>query len=187
MRDIKQSSLKVRNKSLIKLWEQTGINNFETRRGEYKTEQKKKETIILKDWFSNLLLRRRKMRFENWNRILKKKLWNKQGRIYFDSFLFPFIHFKCRFTITVTKPMTNRGYDLWNQYKHLNHRYHTNLERQDMYIMAFSAQPLFTILDDNKVLRIFGSKRNGVKRGRRKLHNEDFHNLYSSPSVIVMM
>jgi hypothetical protein len=34
------------------------------------------------------------------------------------------------------------------------------------------------------VRRIFGTKRNGVKGGWRKLHNEELHNLYSSPSII---
>jgi hypothetical protein len=38
---------------------------------------------------------------------------------------------------------------------------------------------------ENRVLRrIFGSKRDGVKGGWRKLHNEELHNLYSSPSII---
>jgi hypothetical protein len=38
---------------------------------------------------------------------------------------------------------------------------------------------------ENRVLRrIFGSKRNGVPGGWRKLHNEELHNLYSSPSII---
>jgi hypothetical protein len=32
--------------------------------------------------------------------------------------------------------------------------------------------------------RIFGPKRNGVTGGWRKLHNEELHNLYSSPSII---
>jgi hypothetical protein len=35
--------------------------------------------------------------------------------------------------------------------------------------------------------RIFGSKRDEVTEGRRKLHNEDLHNLYSSPSIIRMI
>jgi hypothetical protein len=33
---------------------------------------------------------------------------------------------------------------------------------------------------ENRVLRIFGSKRDEVTGGWRKLHNEEFHNLYSS-------
>jgi hypothetical protein len=38
---------------------------------------------------------------------------------------------------------------------------------------------------ENRVLRrIFGPKRNGVTVGWRKLHNEEIHNLYSSPSII---
>jgi hypothetical protein len=35
--------------------------------------------------------------------------------------------------------------------------------------------------------RIFGPKRDEVKGGWRKLHNEELHNLYSSPSVIKMI
>jgi hypothetical protein len=32
--------------------------------------------------------------------------------------------------------------------------------------------------------RIFGPERDGVTGGWRKLHNEELHNLYSSPSII---
>jgi hypothetical protein len=32
--------------------------------------------------------------------------------------------------------------------------------------------------------RIFGPKRDGVTGGWKKLHNEELHNLYSSPSII---
>jgi hypothetical protein len=35
--------------------------------------------------------------------------------------------------------------------------------------------------------RIFGPKRDGVTGGWRKLHNEELHDLYSSPSIIGMM
>jgi hypothetical protein len=38
---------------------------------------------------------------------------------------------------------------------------------------------------ENRVLRrIFGPKRDEVTGGCRKLHNEELHNLYSSPSII---
>jgi hypothetical protein len=38
---------------------------------------------------------------------------------------------------------------------------------------------------ENRVLRrIFGPKRDGVTGRRRKLHNEELHNLYSSPNII---
>jgi hypothetical protein len=35
--------------------------------------------------------------------------------------------------------------------------------------------------------RIFGSKRDEVTGGWRKLHNEKLHNLYSSPDIIRMI
>jgi hypothetical protein len=35
-----------------------------------------------------------------------------------------------------------------------------------------------------RVLRIFGLKRDEVIGGLRKLHSEELHNLYSSPSII---
>jgi hypothetical protein len=38
---------------------------------------------------------------------------------------------------------------------------------------------------ENRVLRkIFGPKRDGVTGGWEKLHNEELHSLYSSPSII---
>jgi hypothetical protein len=41
---------------------------------------------------------------------------------------------------------------------------------------------------ENRVLRrISGPKRDEVAGGWRKLHNEELHNLYSSPSVIRMI
>jgi hypothetical protein len=40
---------------------------------------------------------------------------------------------------------------------------------------------------ENRVLRrIFGSKSDEVTGGWRKLHNEELHSLYSSPSIIRM-
>jgi PAS domain-containing protein len=41
---------------------------------------------------------------------------------------------------------------------------------------------------ENRVLRrIFGPKRDEVTGGWRKLHNEEFHSLYFSPSIIRMI
>jgi hypothetical protein len=41
---------------------------------------------------------------------------------------------------------------------------------------------------ENRVLRrIFGPRRDKVKGEWRKLHNEEFHDLYSSPSIIRIM
>jgi hypothetical protein len=39
----------------------------------------------------------------------------------------------------------------------------------------------------NRVLRIFGPMRDEVTGEWRKLHNEELHNLYSSPSIIRMI
>jgi hypothetical protein len=37
---------------------------------------------------------------------------------------------------------------------------------------------------ENRVLRtIFGPRRDEVRRDWRKLHNEELHNLYSSPNI----
>jgi hypothetical protein len=36
----------------------------------------------------------------------------------------------------------------------------------------------------NRELRIFGPKRDKVTGGWRRLHNEELHNLYSSPNII---
>jgi hypothetical protein len=41
---------------------------------------------------------------------------------------------------------------------------------------------------ENRVLRrTFGPKRDEVTGGWRKLHNEEIHKLYSSPSIIRMI
>jgi hypothetical protein len=41
---------------------------------------------------------------------------------------------------------------------------------------------------ENRVLkRIFGPKRDEVTGGWRKLHNDEFHNLYFSPTIIRMI
>jgi hypothetical protein len=40
------------------------------------------------------------------------------------------------------------------------------------------------VFENRELRRIFGPKLNEVIKGRRKLHNEELHNLYSSPSII---
>jgi hypothetical protein len=40
---------------------------------------------------------------------------------------------------------------------------------------------------ENRVLRIFGSKRDEVTGCWKKVHNEVLHNLYSSPNIIRMI
>jgi TPP-dependent pyruvate/acetoin dehydrogenase alpha subunit len=39
----------------------------------------------------------------------------------------------------------------------------------------------------NRVLRIFGPKRDEVTGDWRKLHNEELHNMYSLPDIIRMI
>jgi hypothetical protein len=40
------------------------------------------------------------------------------------------------------------------------------------------------VFENRVLMRIFGSKRDEVTGEWRKLHNEELHNLYSSPSII---
>jgi hypothetical protein len=44
-----------------------------------------------------------------------------------------------------------------------------------------------TVFENRVLRRIFGPKRDEVTGGWRKLHNEEVHNLYSSPSMIRMI
>jgi hypothetical protein len=43
------------------------------------------------------------------------------------------------------------------------------------------------VFENRALRRIFGPKRHEVTGGWRKLHNEELHNLYSSPSTIRMI
>jgi hypothetical protein len=40
------------------------------------------------------------------------------------------------------------------------------------------------LFEDRVIRRIFGPKREKVSGELRKLHDEEFHNLYSSPNII---
>jgi hypothetical protein len=44
-----------------------------------------------------------------------------------------------------------------------------------------------TLREENRLRRIFGPKREEVTGGWRKLYNEELHNLYSSPSIIIVI
>jgi hypothetical protein len=43
------------------------------------------------------------------------------------------------------------------------------------------------VLENTVLRRIFGPKRDEVTGVRRRLHNEELHNLYSSPSITRMI
>jgi hypothetical protein len=43
------------------------------------------------------------------------------------------------------------------------------------------------VFENGVLRRIFGPKRDKVTGGWRKVHNEELHNLYSSPSIIRMI
>jgi hypothetical protein len=43
---------------------------------------------------------------------------------------------------------------------------------------------ILRVFENSVQRRIYGPKRDGVTGGWRKLHNEELHNLYSSPSLI---
>jgi hypothetical protein len=43
------------------------------------------------------------------------------------------------------------------------------------------------VFENGELMRIFGPRRDGVMGSRRKLHNEELHDLRSSPSNIRMM
>jgi hypothetical protein len=43
------------------------------------------------------------------------------------------------------------------------------------------------VFENRMLRRIFGLKRDEVTGDWRKLHNEEFHNLYSSPNIIRMI
>jgi hypothetical protein len=43
------------------------------------------------------------------------------------------------------------------------------------------------VFENRALRRIFGPKRDEVTGGWRKLHNEELHNLYSSPSILILI
>jgi hypothetical protein len=60
---------------------------------------------------------------------------------------------------------------------------------QNNRLEVFESRVLMTLLgtrrkEDRVLMRLFGPKKDEVGGGRRELHNEEFRNLYSSPSII---
>jgi hypothetical protein len=53
--------------------------------------------------------------------------------------------------------------------------------------LALREEHRLRVFEDRVLRRISGPKREEVTGGWRKLHNEELHNLYSSPSIIRMI
>jgi hypothetical protein len=73
---------------------------------------------------------------------------------------------KIRIYRTIILPLVLYGYETWSLALREEHRLRVS---------------------ENRVLIIFGPRRDEVTGGWGKLHNEKLHNLYSSPSTIRMM
>jgi hypothetical protein len=50
--------------------------------------------------------------------------------------------------------------------------------------LTASEEHKLRVFEKRALRRIFGTKRDGVTGGWRKLHNEELHNFHSSPSII---
>jgi hypothetical protein len=74
---------------------------------------------------------------------------------------------KIRIYITIILPVVLYGCETWSLTLREEHR--------------------LRVFKNRMLRRIFGPKRDDVTGGWRKLHNEELHNLYSSPSIIRTM
>jgi hypothetical protein len=54
------------------------------------------------------------------------------------------------------------------------------------YVMSVREEHRLRVFENRVLRRIFGPKRDEVTGEWRKLHNEELHDLYSSPSIIRM-
>jgi hypothetical protein len=50
--------------------------------------------------------------------------------------------------------------------------------------LTFREEHRLRVFENRVLRRIFGTKRDELTGGWRELHNEELHNLYSSPSII---
>jgi hypothetical protein len=61
------------------------------------------------------------------------------------------------------------------------------LHRCETWFLTVREEDRLTEFEKRVLRRMFGLKREEMTGGWRKLHNEELHNLYSSPSVIRMI
>jgi hypothetical protein len=74
---------------------------------------------------------------------------------------------KIRIRKTIILPVVLYGYKTWS--------------------LTLRGEHGLRVFENGVLRRIFGPKRNEVTGGWRKLHNEELHDLYSSPSTIRMI
>jgi hypothetical protein len=55
---------------------------------------------------------------------------------------------------------------------------------RETWSLTFREEHRLRVFENRVLRRIFGPKTDEVTGGWRKLHNEELHNLYSSPSII---
>jgi hypothetical protein len=63
----------------------------------------------------------------------------------------------------------------------------TNCNKCETWSLTLREECRLRVFENRVLRRIFGLKRDQVMGGWRKLHNEELHNVYSSPSIIRMM
>jgi hypothetical protein len=73
----------------------------------------------------------------------------------------------CCLETFIILPVVPYGYETWSLTVKVEHR--------------------LTVFEKRALRRIFGPKRDEVTGGWRKLHNEELHNVYSTPSIIKMI
>jgi hypothetical protein len=54
----------------------------------------------------------------------------------------------------------------------------------EIWSLTLKGEHKVRVFENTVLRRIFGPKRDEVTGGWRKLHNEELHNFYSSPSII---
>jgi hypothetical protein len=57
----------------------------------------------------------------------------------------------------------------------------------EIWFLALREEHRLRVFENNVLGRIFGPKRDEMSAGWRKIHNEELHNLYSSPDIIWMV
>jgi hypothetical protein len=67
-----------------------------------------------------------------------------------------------------------------------SHLLSKNLNGKETWSLTLREERKLRVFENRVLRRIFGPKRDKVTRDRRKLHNEELHNLYFSPNIIRM-